>query len=112
MKHTLSFSSFARIISRIRLEAWHELLDDDKTIWTVSEVMEELSKLPPDSPVVIATEDGEQEDMLFWFDRCEDDEGNKALFIRVDLREVSEEDELSNAGVTGAEKAQLLERPS
>lgn len=66
MKHTLSYESF----------------------WTVAEIIEKLSGLSPDIPVIIATEGDEEQDMLFWFDPCEDTDGNKALFIRVDMSEV------------------------
>jgi hypothetical protein len=101
MKHTLSFPSFCRIVARERLDAGGELQEDDKTIWTVAEVIEQLSGLPPDAPVIISTECDEEQDMLFWFDPCEDDDGNKALFIRVDMREMGDTDDAPNAEVTG-----------
>lgn len=96
MKHTLSFPSFCRIVARERLDAGGELQEDDKTIWTVAEVIEQLSGLPPDAPVIISTECDEEQDMLFWFDPCEDDDGNKALFIRVDMREMGDTDDAPN----------------
>lgn len=76
------------------------------TIWTVSEVMAELSLLPPDAPVIIATECGEEEDMLFWFDPCEDAEGNKALLIRVDLREQNREDDTPNVKLSASARTE------
>ncbi len=97
MKHTLSFPSFCRLISRERIDAGEELHEDDKTIWTVAEVIEQLSELPPDAPVVISTEDDEEQDLLFWFDPCEDNEGNNALFIRVDLRKIDDASDTPNA---------------
>ena len=87
MKHTLNFPSFCRIVARERLDAGIAPQEGDDRIWTVGEVIEQLSQLPPDSPVIVATEDDAEQDLLFWFDQCEDDEGNKALFIRVDMRE-------------------------
>mgnify|MGYP000302340277 CR=1 FL=1 len=105
MKHKLSFSSFCRIVSRKRIDAGQELHEDDKTIWTVAEVIEQLSELPPDAPVVISTEDDEEQDLLFWFDPCEDNEGNNALFIRVDLRKIDDAADTPNAQLSGHPQA-------